>query len=219
MVDYESIKERLKHVYFVNGTAYAGKSTVCKILAKKHNMVHCEENYNFNEWLETTTPKTHPNMNYFKTMGSWEEFITRSKEDYDAWMIGVSLETTPFEIQTLLSLPNDRKIIVDTNIPTDILKKISDYNHVLYMLSTPEIAMEYFFNRNDKEKEFLLGIIKNTKNPDETYKQYKETIAYINRLDVIEQFKKSGFKYIQRVKIEESIEEKVKFAEEHFKLN
>lgn len=30
------LKNLLKNVYFINGTAYAGKSTMVKMLAKKH---------------------------------------------------------------------------------------------------------------------------------------------------------------------------------------
>jgi deoxyadenosine/deoxycytidine kinase len=33
------------NAYFINGTAYAGKSTLVKGLARKHGGVVCEENY------------------------------------------------------------------------------------------------------------------------------------------------------------------------------
>ncbi len=33
------------HIYFVNGTYYAGKSTLVKLLAEKHGGIACEENY------------------------------------------------------------------------------------------------------------------------------------------------------------------------------
>ena len=32
-------------MYFINGTAYAGKSTMVKLLAEKHGGIACEENY------------------------------------------------------------------------------------------------------------------------------------------------------------------------------
>ena len=35
----------LENVYFVIGTSYAGKSTIVKNLAKKHNGIALEENY------------------------------------------------------------------------------------------------------------------------------------------------------------------------------
>ena len=36
---------KFENVYFVNGTAYAGKSTLVKALAAKYDGIACEENY------------------------------------------------------------------------------------------------------------------------------------------------------------------------------
>lgn len=36
---------KFNNVYFINGTAYAGKSTMVKMLAEKYNGMACEENY------------------------------------------------------------------------------------------------------------------------------------------------------------------------------
>ena len=36
---------RLENAYFITGSAYAGKSTVVRLLAEKHGGVLCEENY------------------------------------------------------------------------------------------------------------------------------------------------------------------------------
>ena len=38
-------EEKYKNVYFITGLAYAGKSTMAKLLAEKYNGIHCEENY------------------------------------------------------------------------------------------------------------------------------------------------------------------------------
>ena len=35
----------LSNAYFINGTAYAGKSTMVKLLAERHGGIACEENY------------------------------------------------------------------------------------------------------------------------------------------------------------------------------
>lgn len=218
MRDYKQLKEALQHVYFINGTAYAGKSTACKILAEKYNMLLCEENYKFNDFLEKTTVKTHPHMNYFKTMKSWEEFVTRDKYEYESWIDGVLQETTEFEIEELLKLPKNRLVIVDTNIPHDTLKQISDENHVVYMVSTTKIAMEEFFERDDKEKQFILSIIKNMKDSDKVLKNYKETIRYLNRQERIDVFKNSGFLCLERKQIKEPIVDKIIRIVKQFKL-
>ena len=36
---------RFSNVFFINGTAYAGNSTMVKMLAEKYNGIACEENY------------------------------------------------------------------------------------------------------------------------------------------------------------------------------
>lgn len=212
------IKKSLEHVYFINGTAYAGKSTVCKMLAKKHNMLHCEENYKLGDFIEFTNKDTHPNLHYFNTMSGWEEFVTRDKEEYVAWLDGVSKETTELEILTLLSLPRDRKIIVDTNIPHDVLQRISDKSRVAYMVTTPEISRDEFFNRLDKEKNFLLNVIKETDAPERNLMNFKEMIRHANRQEVIDRFANSGFFCIKRNTVNEDVEDKYTLIENHFDL-
>jgi len=39
------LKHYLKNVMFINGTSYAGKSTMVKMLADKYGLIHCGENY------------------------------------------------------------------------------------------------------------------------------------------------------------------------------
>ena len=36
---------KFHNAYFINGTAYAGKSTMVKLLAYKYDGIACEENY------------------------------------------------------------------------------------------------------------------------------------------------------------------------------
>ena len=38
-------KLKFNNVFFINGTAYAGKSTMVKRLAEKYDGIACEENY------------------------------------------------------------------------------------------------------------------------------------------------------------------------------
>lgn len=213
------IKKYLEHVYFINGTAYAGKSSVCKMLSEKYDMYLCEENFKLGKFLEMSSPELHPNLNYFKTKKSWEEFVTRDKEVYVKWLEGVSREISEFEIMELLSLPKDKKIIVDSNMPHDILMKISDRSRVAYMVTTPEISRDEFFKRTDTEKQFLLDVIKQSDEPEKNLENYKDMILLANRQEVIDQFKKSGFFFVERKTLEEDVYDKFKLIEEHFGLN
>ena len=218
-LDLEVIKDLLKHVYFINGTAYAGKSTVCKMLAKKYNMIHCEENYDLGSIMDKTSPETHPNLHYFSTMSGWEEFVTRDKYTYTKWLDDTSKELTYLEIEYLLSLPKDRFAIVDTNITHDILLQISDYNRVAYMVTTSEISRDEFFNRPDKEKKFLLSVIENTDNPKENLENFRDMLLYANRLEVIERFTNTGFFCTLRKTLDDDVNEKFNQVCDHFNLD
>lgn len=217
--DYRLLKAYLKNVYFINGTTFAGKSTVCKALAKKYDMIHCEENYQLKKFLSLSTANTQPNLNYFNTMESYEGFVSRSKEAYTDWMDSVSLELAPFEILELISLAKDKPVIVDTNIPHHILKEIASENRVVYMVATQSIAMEYFFDRADQEKQFLLNVIKGMENNEAALDHFKSVITYANSEKRINTFKETCFPYIERHRIDEPIEEKIDAVAKLFKLS
>ena len=44
-IENNILKHYLKNVYFITGTAYAGKSTTVKMLAERYDMICCGENY------------------------------------------------------------------------------------------------------------------------------------------------------------------------------
>ena len=148
---------KFENVYFINGTAYAGKSTMVKLLAEKYDGIACEENYQ-DRLLENMDAQEFPNLTYTRDLQDWGEFVRRTPYEYEAWVNGVTKECTVLEIEILKDLVSrtKKKIFVDTNIPVEILHKISDENHVLVMLADPNIFVQRFFERPDKEKQFFI---------------------------------------------------------------
>ena len=61
-IDNVILKHYLRNCYFINGTAYAGKSTMCAMLAERFDMVLCEENYNLDTIMSIANPDRHPNI-------------------------------------------------------------------------------------------------------------------------------------------------------------
>lgn len=216
-LNYEEIKSKLKNVYFINGTAYAGKSTIVKMIADRLGLYLCGENYNTDKVLEKVKPEECPNLCYFKTMKSWDEFVSRTPEEYDAWIRGGEVEITPFEIEDLIELSRSQKVIVDTNIPVDILHKISDYGHVALLLSPQSMSVNEFFNRNDPDKLFILEQINKTENPEITLENYKKCIEKVNSLEHYNEFLNSGFQCFIRDE-NSNIEDRYNQIIKHFKL-
>ena len=192
------LKYYLKNCIFINGTAYAGKSTMCKMLAKKYDLILCGENYGLDRLLQIITPEEQPNLSYFKTMKDWQEFINRTPEEYLAWIMGNSREAADFEISELIRLSGYKRTIVDTNIPLEILKQLADYNQVAIMLSPQSLSVDMFFERDDEEKLFLLSQIKQAADPEKTLQNFRDCLAKFNSQEIYDEWLNSGFFTIVR---------------------
>ncbi|MBR5286556.1 MAG: hypothetical protein IKU30_06640 [Clostridia bacterium] len=187
------LKHYLKNVYFITGTAFAGKSTAVKLLAEKYGMICCGENYHMAVSNDIATPETHPDLCYNKSLTDWKDFVTRSPEEYERWIYNVGREAAEFEIAELISLSRDNKVIVDTNIPLDVLKEISDYNHVAVMLCPQSMSVERFFDRADPEKQFLLSVIDSCEDPKAVMGNYRLGLERINSQEHYDEYASSGF--------------------------
>ena len=183
----------LRNCYFINGTAYAGKSTMCRMLAEKYNMLHMEENYETNTFTSIVEPDLQPNLNYFNTMESWQAFVSRTPDEYESWVMGNNREIQGFEIAHMISVSQNRKVIVDTNLPIETLRRISSYNRVAFLLSPKSMSVHKFFDRGDPEKNMLLREINKTENPEKTLENFKNCIARVNSRERYDEFASSGF--------------------------
>lgn len=149
---------RFKNVYFINGTAYAGKSTMVKKLAEKYNGIACEENYQ-DVKLPYLDSREFSGLTYTRDLKDWREFIRRTPDEYEEWIKIVTKECTILEMQIIEELSKyDKPVFVDTNIPVESLMEIADKNHVLIMLAEPEISVNRFFERPDKEKQIITSM-------------------------------------------------------------
>ena len=207
----------LKNVYFVIGTSYAGKSTIVKNLAKKHNGIALEENYH-DEKLPELDSKEFPNLCYTRDLQDWHEFIRRTPDEYVTWIENVKKECEIVELgilEEMLAKPEarEKKIFVDTNICVETLRKISDTGHILVMLSDPEISIHRFFDRPDPEKQFLYQLMLEEPDPQAALDNYREILTRICSKEVYDELENSGFHKIYRDE-NRSQEETVRLAEE-----
>lgn len=189
---------KFSNVYFITGNAYAGKSTMIKLLAEKHGGILCEENYH-DALLNDLTREEFPCLTYTRDLEDWHDFIRRTPEEYEAWMDGVSKECEILELRILRELAKQEKpIFVDTNISVETLKEIAVPAHVLIMLADPEISVSRFFDRPDREKQFLYRLIMEEPDPDKAMDNYRQGLIKINSQEKYDRYLHSGFKVILR---------------------
>lgn len=208
---------KFKNIYFIIGNAYAGKSTMINLLAKKYNGILCEENYH-NKVLNELDANDFPALTYTRDLKDWREFIRRTPKQYEMWIKDVSKECEIIELQLLEKIVNEnKKVFVDTNISIETLKKISDKDHVLVMLADPKISVNRFFERSDKEKQFLYKLLLQEENPNEALDNFRKCLERINTEENYQMYFNSGFNVIIRDD-NRSIDETLKLVEEKFKL-
>lgn len=192
-IENNILKYYLRNVYFITGTAYAGKSTTVKMLADRYDMVFCGENYHIGVSDEIADDVLQPDLCYRRNLKDWKDFVTRSPEEYERWIYNSGREGAGFEIAELISLARDKRVIADTSIPLDILKEISDYDHVAVMLSPQSMSVDRFFDRGDPDKQFILGVIDSCENSEAVMENYRRGLARINSQTHYDEYAGSGF--------------------------
>ncbi len=219
-IENNVLKHYLKNVFFITGTAYAGKSTTVKMLAERYGMICCGENYHMTVSEVVATPETHPDLCYNRSLTDWREFVTPTPEEYERRIYAVGREAAEFEVAHLIAISQNQKVIVDTNIPVDILREISDYDHVAVMLSPQSMSVERFFDRSDPDKQFLLSVIDSCDDPAAVMENYRRGLALINSQAHYDEYANSGFFTVVREDTDRDTREDICLTiARHFGLN
>ncbi len=187
------------------------------LLAEKHSGICCEENYH-DRLLPALDKEEFPALCYTRDLADWHDFIRRSPEEYEAWYDEVSRECEILEKRILSGLTGQGKpIFVDTNISPETLKSIAAPGHVLIMLAPPEISVRRFFDRPDREKQFLYRLILEEPDPAAAMENYRQGLMRINSRERYDRFLHSGFPVLLRDE-NRSVEETLELAERSFGL-
>ena len=192
-IENNILKHYLRNVYFITGTACAGKSTAVRMLAERYDLICCGENYHSAVSDTVASPEAQPEISWLNQLTDFRNFVTRSPEEYERWIYAAADEAAEFEAAELISLSREKKVIADTNIPVRLLKEIADWDHVAVMLSPQSMSVDRFFDRSDPEKQFLLNVIENCENAAEVMENYRRGLARINSRKHYDEYANSGF--------------------------
>ena len=187
-----------ENAYFVIGTSYAGKSTMVKELARKHNGIACEENYHDN-YPGELDPKEFPCLTYTRDLEDWHDFIRRTPQEYKDWIDGAKRECEVLELRMLPDICSQGKpVFVDTNISIENLRLIAPQNHTVVLLSDPKISIRRFFDRPDPEKQFLYKLMLEEPDPEYALENYRKGLELICSQESYDELLNSGFSVIHR---------------------
>lgn len=187
-----------ERVYFISGTGYAGKSTMARLLAEKHGGILCGENYH-DRLLPRLSREEFPCLTYTRDLEDWHDFIRRTPEEYAAWVDGAAQECEILELRILEELrAGEKPVFVDTNISVETLRAVAGRGHVLIMLADPQTSVRRFFERPDKEKQFLYRLMMEEPDPEYALRNFRMCLARVNSRENYDRFLRSGFPVIRR---------------------
>ena len=158
------LKHNLRNVYFLTGTALAGKTTMAAALAEKHGFLRFHDNWheeNFIEFRSICDEKYQPRSAEKKETTDWEAFFGRSVEEFLAANAGrgENDEYVEFALIELIKLSQKGKVITDLCMPVELVAEISDSSRIACLLASPElVTCENYGNRED-HREFLECIL------------------------------------------------------------
>jgi len=154
------LKHNLQNVYFLTGTALAGKTTMSNALCAKYGFVHFNDNYHeerFGVWRSIINEKHQPFSTRKKETTDWEAFFGRPLEDYlaEREKPGEYEEYVEFMLMELIKLSQHQKVVADILIPAKLLTEIAGRSHTACLLAAPELLNCRNYGAREDHRDFL----------------------------------------------------------------
>ena len=100
----------------------------------------------------------------------------------------------------------------------ETLKKITYDNHVIIMMAEPDISVKRFFERPDREKQFIYQLLMDEEDSEKAMENFRHCLEKINSPERYNAFLNSGFNVILRDE-KRSIDETLCMVEKAFGLS
>ena len=152
------LRNALRNVYFLTGTAMGGKTTMAGALSKKYGFIHFNDNWHeesFLTWLSICDAKYQKKSSKRNIMSN-EEYFSRTVEEFlsEDDYIGYG-EYLEFAIIEIIRLSQHSKVVADLSAPASLLSEISEYNRVACLLASPELVTCAAYGKREDHREFL----------------------------------------------------------------
>ena len=204
------IKEYLRNVYFISGTACGGKTTVTKVLGKKYGIPVYDIDEQFTIHQLMSDKEHQPTMN--TGFRDADEFFGRSVEEYTKWLLGNKREQLDFVLLDLIKLSRDQIILCDLNIVVDEADKITDPSRIAFMISKPDNIVDTYCNRPDHQP--FSDFIHSATDYEAAKATCEQTLSAIN-IDAYNDIKQSDYFWVERDN-SRSVEDTAALVEKHF---
>ncbi len=145
-----AVRARLGHVYWVGGGSGAGKSTIARRVAARHDLRVYATDDVMSDHDSRSRPQDAPLLSGFKAMDMDERWVNRSPEamlESFHWFQG---ELFGLIIEDLLRLPAEPGVIAEgfRLLPRLVKPLLATPGHAVWLLPTPEFRRAAFASRS-----------------------------------------------------------------------
>lgn len=206
------LKEYLKNVYFITGTPCGGKTTVSRMLAKRHNILVYDVDEQFENHQKISNPVFQPSMN--KVFKDADAFFGRSVTEYKKWLTENAREQLDFVLLDLIRLSQNQIVLCDCHLTVEEAEKLTDSSRIVFLIKEPSNLIDDYCHRPDHQG--FNGFINSASDPEGAKARCNETLKSLNEKRY-QDIKDSLYYWIERTP-ESTIDETLEKVERHFGL-
>jgi hypothetical protein len=156
-VDAGSLRDRLRHVYWIGGGSGAGKSTVARRIADEYGLRLYGTDEVMMDHQRRMTADEAPYLSMFIAMDMDERWVNRSARDMLDTFHWYHGEGFHLIVEDLLRLPAAPGVVVEgfRLLPHLVEPLLADPGHAMWLLPTPEFRQAVFHGRGGPAWSFL----------------------------------------------------------------
>ncbi|MEU6424273.1 hypothetical protein ABZ860_00130 [Microbispora sp. NPDC046973] len=133
------LRRRLAHVRWIAGGTGAGKSTVTRALAERHDVLVYDGDRAEPGYVHRCDPQRQPHLWALLRTPREDRWASRTAEEIFHAMPSLHGETFGFVLDDLLALPADRPVLVDDfrTLPREVAPLVARPEHAVFLLPAP----------------------------------------------------------------------------------
>ena len=152
-----TLREALRHVYWIGGGSAAGKSTIARRIAREYGWHVYSTDEVMADHARKSTLADCPLLHQFMSMEMDERWVNRTPErmlETFHWFQG---EAFNLIIEDLLQLPRKPPIVAEgfRLLPRLVQPLLAQHSHAVWLLPTPKFRQEVFDKRGGPAWSFL----------------------------------------------------------------
>lgn len=206
------IREFLKNVYFVTGTACGGKTTISRELAKRHNLLVYDIDAQFANHQKISNATFQPAMN--KTFKDADEFFGRTVDEYKKWLLKNTREQLDFVLLDLIRLSQNQIVLCDCHLTMEQAETITEPSRIVFLIKEPSNIIDDYCERPDHQD--FCDFINSASDVEKAKETCNATLRSLNEKHYSD-IKKSDYFWLERT-CTSTVAETVEKVERHFGL-